>query len=207
MTIPTGQFQQDLIKPTVANQAWLWAIEIVIPSSSTVRYTNNNEDIVYDGNTFSKNNLEVGIQQLIADGSIPTVTLKCTAINQTLYDLIQTTEGAVGSDVQVVKINSDYLSSSISGLEIDYELLASQADEDWIYFTLGIPNPMNQRFPLRDYSSSICPWANPSLFKGVRCGYAGGDSSCTGTLEDCITKSNETRWNGFIGLDPAEMAL
>ncbi len=207
MTLPTGQFQQDLIKPVVAEQAWLWACRIAIPSSSTVNYVGNTENIVYDGTTHSKMNLEVGMQQLISDGSIPTVTLKVTSINNTLYDLIQETEGAVGSDVKLIKINSDYIDSSVSALEVDYELLSSQADEEWMYFTLGIPNPMNQRFPLRDYSSSICPWATPYLFKSVRCGYAGADTGCTGTLEDCITKGNQTNWGGFVGLDPAEMTL
>lgn len=207
MTIPTGQFRQDLIQPTVANQAWLWACEIVIPSSSTVRYINNREDLTYDGTVYSKMNLEVGIQELIASGTIPTVSLRVTAINSTLYDLIQTTEGAVGSAVKLIKINSDYIASAISALEVDYELLASRADEEWVFFTLGIPNPMNQRFPLRDYFSSMCPWANPTLFKGIRCGYAGGDSSCTGTFEDCLGKGNNTSWGGFIGLDPAEMFL
>ena len=103
--------------------------------------------------------------------------------------------------------NTDALDASIPALEADYELLASHADENWLYFTLGIPNPMGQRYPLRDYSSSICPWAHPDHFKGVRCQYAGGDGSCTGTLEDCNTKGNAVYWGGEIGMDPVGMSI
>lgn len=207
MSLPTGQFQQDLIQPAVPDQAWLWAVEIAIPSSSTVRYVNDNQDLTYDGTEYSKECLEVGIQEIIATGNIPTVTLRVSAVNSTLYDLIQSTEGAVGSAVQVIKINSDYVGSAISALEVDYELLASRADEEWMYFTLGIPNPMHQKFPLREYSSSICPEATPSLFKGSRCQYVGGDATCTGTFEDCFGKGNAVNWGGFTGLDPAEMII
>jgi len=205
MTLP-NEFKRDLLKPNIAGQAWLWLVEFSVTNSSdnevTLRWSRNTEDTTYDSNPYSKMNMDVGSQEVVTDGSVPTVTLRVSSLNETLYDLVQETKGAIGADVKLIKVNSDYLATSISALEVDYENLTTSVDDEWIYFTLGVPNPMQQRFPLRDYSGSICVWANPLTFKGARCQYTGPDTSCTGTLEDCREKGNAENWFGFIGLNP-----
>ena len=201
-----SSLQWDLIRPNLGNQ-WLWLCKFVVSTKPTQYYARNTEDVTYDSQAYGKMPFEVGGQVRSGEGSIPEVVLQVSALNEVLYDIVRSTQGAVGSAVKLIKVNSDFLATDISALEADYELMASQADDDWIYFTLGVPNPMKQRFPLRDYSSSICPWAHPDHFKGVRCGYAGADPTCDGTLEDCITKSNETMWGGEIGMDPIGMMV
>ena len=202
----TPQLQQKSIGPNTGDK-WLWLCKFVVATHPTQRIARDTKDVTYNSEVFEKMSLQVGSQTKGGDGSIPEVVLKVSALNETLYHIIEATNGAVGSDVQLIKVNTDVLDASVPALEADYELLASQADDDWMTFTLGVPNPMKQRYSLRDYSSSICPWAHPDLFKGVRCGYAAGDPTCTGTLEDCISKSNEIRWGAFIGMDPVGMTI
>ncbi len=202
----TPQLQWDRIRPNAGGK-WLWICKFTVASHPTQRYARNTEDVTYNAEVYEKMPMEVGGQAKSGEGSIPEVTLQVSALNEAMYQIITATQGAVGSDVALTKVNTEATSSSIPALEADYELLASQVDDEWITFTLGVPNPMNQRYPLRDYSSSVCPWAHPTLFKGVHCKYAGGDSSCDGTLEDCITKSNATNWGGKIGMDPVGMSM
>ena len=84
---------------------------------------------------------------------------------------------------------------------MDYDILQAFSDSEWITIEIGIPNPLTQRL-LQDYfSSTICPEAKPSRFKGPKCQYAGGDATCTGKLSDCRTKGNAVHWGGEIGLD------
>ena len=201
-----SDLQQDLIRTNRGNQ-WLWLCKFVISNHPTQYYARNTEDVTYNSEEYRKMALEVGTQVKGGDGSIPEVTLKVTALNEVLYQIIQKTQGAIGSDVKLIKVNTDFLSSSISALEADYELMCSQTDEEWMYFTLGVPNPMNQRYPVDDYSSSICPHA-ASRFKEPECQYSGGETSCNGTLEDCRdNKSNAVHWGGFIGLNEFAMEV
>jgi phage-related protein len=199
-------FKQSLLDPLSEN-TWMWLVNLAIPSETALRLARNNEDVTYDGDVYTAENLDVGARPIVSDGSIPTVTLRTSALNATVYDLVQATNGAQSADVQLIKVNNDYLSTAIPALEADFENLAAKCDDDWIYFTLGVPSPMNKRTPLREYSSSGCPYRDPALFKGSRCQYAGGDATCDGTYEDCLGKSNEEHWGGFFGLDANSMEV
>lgn len=198
--------QWDSIRPNRPNQ-WLWLCEFVVATKPEQDYARNPEAVTYDGKSYEPMSMEVGGQLRSGDGSIPEVTLQVSALNETLYSIVEDTQGAVGSDVKLIKVNTETLASAIPALEADYELMVSQADDNWISFILGVPNPMNQRYPVRDYNSSLCPWAHPDHFKGVRCQYAGGDTTCTGTLEACIAKNNQTYWGGQVGMDPMGMEI
>jgi len=193
---------EDLIDP-YSGGAWLWLAEIAVPGYSTERIARNTADVRYGGNDFEKFNLQIGEQMFSGDGSIPRVTLKVFQdVNRKIEDIVNETEGALGAGIKLIKVCEKFLDTPISALEADYENLAAESDSEWVTFTLGIPNPLTQRIPLRIYSASMCPWATPSLFKGPECQYAGEDDSCTGTYEDCYQKGNAVHWGGELGLNP-----
>ena len=204
-TLP-NDFKKSLLDPMDQN-TWLWMTQIAVPSESTIYAAGNNEDVTYDGQKYTADNLEVSARDIGSSGNIPTVVLRTSTLNSTIYDLIQRTSGGNNADIQLIKVNNDFLATSIPALEADFENLKCKCDSEWIYFTLGVPNPMLKRIPLRDYSSSICPYATPTLFKKSRCRYAGADSSCTGTYEDCLAKGNAVHWCGFLGLDNSSMEV
>jgi len=199
--------QQHLIDP-YSGGAWLWLVQIAIPGQATVRIARNTEDVPYDGNDFDKFNLQIGEQIFSGDGSIPRVTMRVAQdVNRKIENLVNETEGALGAAVRLIRVNEKYLSSTVKALEFDYENLASESDTEWVTFTLGVPNPLTQRFPLQMFSSSMCPEATPSLFGGPRCQYdksaPEADQVCTGTFEDCYGKGNAVHWGGELGLDPS----
>lgn len=196
---------KDLID-LYASGAWLWLVQIVVPGQDTVRIARNTEDIRYGHDDFDKFNLRMGGQIFSGDGSIPRVTLQVFQDpNRKVEDIVNETEGALGAQVKLIRVNEKFLNTPVAALEFDYDNLASQSDSEWVTFTLGIPNPLTQRFPLRMYSSSMCPWTPPELFKGPDCQYTGEDTTCTGTYEDCYTKhaGNPVHWGGELGLDPS----
>ncbi|MBA7608071.1 hypothetical protein ES703_15246 [subsurface metagenome] len=194
--------QKDLIDP-YSGGAWLWLCEIAVPGQAIKRIARNTEDVIYGVNKFDKFNLQIGEQIFSGDGSIPRVTLRVFQdANRIIEDMVNETEGALGAEVKLIRVCEKFLDSPVAALEADYENLASESDSEWVTFTLGVPNPLTQRFPLRTYSSSMCPYATPSLFKGPECQYTGEDGSCTGSYEDCYTKGNAVHWGGELGLDP-----
>lgn len=193
---------QDLIDP-YSGGAWLWLCQIIVPGYATTRIARNTEDVEYGEKNYDKFNIQIGEQIFSGDGSIPRVTLRVFQdVNRIIEDMVNETEGALGGQVKLIRVCEKYLDTPVAALEADYENLASESDSEWVTFTLGIPNPLTQRFPLTICSSSMCPYATPTLFKGPECQYTGGDSSCTGTYEDCYTKGNAVHWGGELGLDP-----
>ena len=181
--------------------AWLWLCQIVVPTQTTQRIARNTEDVNYGGDVFDKFNFDVSEQVFSSDGSIPQVTLRIFQdVNRRIENIINATNGALGADIKLIRVNEKFLDTPVTALEMDYENLASESDSEWVTFTLGLPNPLTQRYPLEIYNSSMCPEATPTLFKGPACQYAGDDTSCTGTYEDCYAKGNAEFWGGELGL-------
>lgn len=193
---------KDLID-MVAGGAWLWLVEIVVPNYAAVRIARNTKDVRYGVDLFDKFNLQIGEQIFSGDGSIPRVTLRVFQdMNRRVEDIINESEGALGAEVKLIRVNEKFLHLPVAALEQNYSNLAAESDTEWVTFTLGIPNPLMQRFPLIEFSSSTCHLASPELFKGPACQYAGSDSTCTGTYHDCRTKGNAEHWGAELGLDP-----
>ena len=204
-TLP-ADLNADAIMPNQLNH-WLWLAEFVVPTATTRRIARNTDVVTYDGVEYQAHNFNVGAQMLTADGSIPTAQIQVTDLNKTFEKMINDTQGALGGTVQLVKVNSDFMSTAIPALEADYQILAAGSDDTTVTFTLGIPNPLTQRFPLFEYSATVCPLATPTLFGGAECQYAGGDPTCTGFYDDCYTKGNAANWGGEHGLDKNTMSL
>jgi len=194
---------KDLIDP-YSGGAWLWLCQILVPGYATQRIARNTEDTAYGGKVHDKFNFQVGEQMFSGDGSIPRVTLKVFQdVNRRIEDMVNETEGALGAMVKLIRVNENFLDVPVNALEFDYDNLASESDSEWVTFTLGIPNPLTQRFPLEDFSSSMCPFATPSLFKGPACQYAGEEITCIGTYMHCRdVMDNAEHWGGELGLDP-----
>ncbi len=203
----TGQINQDVINP-YSGGAWMALCEIVVPTQNTQRLARNTEEVTYAGNVFDKFNFDVSEQVFSSDGSVPRVTLRVAQDrNATIEKIINDTYGALGGTVKIIKAGEKYLDTAVPALEFNYDILGTESDDNWVTFTLGIPNPLSESVPKRSYSSSSCPFATPELFKGPECGYTGADTTCTGDYPACYAKGNAARWGGEVGLDPNGLSV
>lgn len=193
---------ESLMDP-YAGGAWLWLCEISIQGYERVRIARNTEDVIYCGITFEKSNFRLGLQPLTGDGSVPRISLQVLQDrDRVLEDIINETQGAGGGTVKVIRTHEEFLTRFVKDLEANFDVLTAESDTEWVTFTLGIPNPLMRKMPLRLNSSKRCPYALPGLFKGPDCQYAGLDLICTGTYDDCLTKGNAVHWGAEMGLDP-----
>ncbi|MBN2314466.1 MAG: right-handed parallel beta-helix repeat-containing protein, partial [Sedimentisphaerales bacterium] len=162
----------DMILPNTSG-TWLWLCEFVVPTQTTRHLARNTVGVFYAGQAYEEFNFDVGRQPFNGDGSIPRVTLRISNVNQQMERIINATQGALGGEVKLIRVNSQFLTNPITALEYDYQVLAAQSDRKWVTFQLGIPNPLTQAALLRDYSCGMCPYATPELYRGVECGYTG----------------------------------
>lgn len=184
--------------------AWMWLCRILIPGYAAVRLARNTEDVTYGEKVYLKWNFDIGKQTFTGEGSVPRISIRVAqAPDKSLEKIINATKGGHHGTIKIMRVHEDFLDYEIKALEVNYGILNADSDWEWVYFTLGIPNPLTQKVPLRIVSSKICPWALPGLFKGPECQYSGSDTSCKGTIEDCRdNKNNAAHWGGEIGLDP-----
>jgi len=183
--------------------AWLWLVKISIPGYEDLNYARNTADVIYCGVTYSKHNFDVGLTALNSDGSIPRVMLRVSKdMAFTLETRLNATEGGYGGTIKIIRTHEDFLTTFITELEQVVEILTSESDEKDITITCGPPSPLLRKIPLRRYSSKLCPFALPGLFRGPECQYTGVYNTCTGSLTDCVTRGNQVHWGGEIGLDP-----
>lgn len=193
---------RDLIDP-YSPGAWMWLCQIIIPGYDTIFLARNTEDVTYAENTYAKSNIEIDKQSFSGEGNIPRLLMRIAQDpDGSLENIVNATKGAHQGLVKLMRVHENYLDYEIKALETFYQILVGDSDWQWIYFTLGIPNPLTQQLPLRVGSSKVCPWAQPEFFKGARCQYAGSDTSCIGTIKDCRNKGNGVHWGGELGLDP-----
>ncbi len=185
--------------------AWLWLVKIEIPGYSTIKLARNPADVRYNGTTYKASNLEIGMAALTGDGSVPRTLVKVAQdAAHTLEDKINATQGASGGRITIIRAHEDFLDSYIAELEEVVDILVGDSDTDYVVFQLGIPDPLLRKIPLRRYSSKICPYALPGLFKGIECQYDGVTyDSCGGKYTDCILRENEVHFGAELGLDPA----
>jgi len=206
ITIPAFM-EADLIDP-YSGGAWLWLIEVIIPNYDTVRIAKNTVDVIYGGDNFLKGNIDIGKLALSSDGTIPRIALRIAQDSvHNLEAIMNATQGFANSTVKVIRTCEKYLETPVRNLEATYSVRIAGSDSAWLMLTLGIPNPLLQRIPLELYSSSVCELATPTLFKGVKCQYAGDDTFCTGLFEDCWAKGNAQHWGAELGLDPNSVRI
>lgn len=178
--------------------AWLLTIDLTLPDATTRYLVRNNEDIVFQGQTYAKANFQVEGVQEDAKGAISQVQLRVADITQALeYDL-QAQGGGLGSTVLLRVINTAYLAENYADLELSLEVMRCTSKAGWITWTLSIPNPYRKRFPLLKTRGDYCNWVR--WYKGAECGYTGALATCKGTLEDCRAHNNSARFGGQPGL-------
>ena len=179
--------------------AWLILLTITLPDSTVVRVVRNNEDITFQGNVFVAFDFSIDAVEFDTKGRLPSVSLRVGNAGRVFQAYIEAQEGIVDSTVLMQVVNSSLLNQDFSELDLSFVIEKTIADSNYVVFELGIPSPLNKRFPLYRYSGAICNWA--SRFRGAECRYSlGSPTTCDGQLVTCQTLNNSANYGGFPGL-------
>jgi len=175
---------------------WIVLLDIKVPTGEVLRLCNNTEDIRFGGNTYYAMPFDISSVQSNAKGELQSVTLQVSNVSRILQPYIEQYTGGVGFEVVLRVVNVAYLSENYAELELVFNVMSTEADAQWVYFTLGAPNPLRKRFPQYRYIAEHCQWE----FRSVECGYQGGASDCKRTFENCRLLGNTRRFGGYKGL-------
>lgn len=177
--------------------AWIVLLDIVLSETLTLHFCSNSESVTFRGRVYEAFPFNLEPTRQTAKGEIPSVTLKVSNVTQIVQGHLEDLDGAVGATVIVRAVNSAWLSENYAELEMTFGVLGSEADSEWVSFTLGLPNPLKRRYPLHRFMASHCNW----VFKGVECAYPGSRTSCDRSFDTCDkVMGNSRRFGGHRGL-------
>lgn len=178
-----------LLKVEVVNQTTLVV-------DQTLYVANNNEDVVYQGNTYLKFPFEITVQE--EAGGVPEVTLSTMDSGRALLSLMEVYGGLAGSKITLMVVNYAEIDNAPELSEY-FTIIGGSASDYKINFKLGAENYLAMRLPPRRQFRDRCSWR----YKDARCQYAGILASCDLTLSGpngCVVHSNEINFGGFPGI-------
>lgn len=175
---------------------WIILLELYLQDDLVVRLTRNTENITFRGNEYIAIPFELDLISETSKGEIPRVELRISNVTRVLQPYMEYYYGAVGQPVKIITVHTDNLDSDYSDLELEFEIVGTEATAEWLTVHLGIPNPMNKRFPKEKYVANHCNWR----FRSPQCGYTGEAQFCDRTYETCKRLRNTRRFGGFRGL-------
>lgn len=178
-----------------ADSAWLILLEVTI-GATTLKLVANNEDILWNGDTWQAFPFELDTVGETGKGEIPAITVKASNVTGEVQRLLEANGGANGVPVVIRVINTD-VTTTTPELELSFVVESSTHDEQWITFRLTGANCLTRRVPRRRYLKNFCPFA----YGGIECGVPAATMvtypTCNRTSANCAERWNSTRFGGF----------
>jgi lambda family phage minor tail protein L len=186
---------------------WLVLLEIRLPSTEVIRVVRNNQDIVWPasgGNTYAAFPFEIDTLSDLKPGEVPSLAIKVSNVTRALTPYLESGQGGVGAEVYLRVVHSEHLDITDPEIELVFKCVGCSADSMWATFELGASNPYSRRFPGNRILKNFCRYKR---FKGPRCGYSGGATTCDRSLKRCRELGNSTRYGGFPVVGAAGIQL
>lgn len=184
-----------------SDKAFLILVEIAVQDDlgrlvETIRLARNSETYVYHGQPYQASNFNIDLTESADEEP----SLKVDAFDPSgfIRERMETYGGGVGFPVKVLIVNTG---NPDQPPEISEEFLIVDASQQGVQitFTLGVDNPLLQRFPNRLQYRDQCT----VRYRGPRCKYAGPLLTCDYTRygsNGCLAHDNSTNFGGFSGL-------
>jgi len=196
-----GIEEKNKLSSTAAS---LYFLDINIPSLNEILYiTNNNESITWNGHEYIALDIEIDDITNNSTGEIPEFNLKLSNVKNEVAKYIRLYEKDIKNngykdDLSVVinVVFSNNLDNPIPETSLKMILRKPNITPSIVTFTLSATNG-SMVLILSRMLRNICRFK----FKDIRCGYAGPEKKCDGTLSRCLALQNGARFGGapYVG--------
>lgn len=174
-----------------------WVVLLEIGLTPIVRLASNNEDLTWNSQTWQAFPFELSTVGETGKGEIPAIVVKVSNVTGEIQQMLESVDGAHGTDVTIRVINTSASTSTECELELAFILDYSTYDEQFVTFHLTGGNCLTRRVPRRRYLKNFCPFS----YGGVECGVSSATMTtyptCNKTYGDCNTRSNVSRFGGY----------
>ena len=197
-TIPSDILEQ--INRDTIGDAFVPLLHFALTDSTDLYYANYSQDVTYGGRTYTAWPFEGTMTASGKGGEVVTVQMVIHDACRVLRPYAIRTSWFRQCQLRLVFVCLAHPAETYTWSTLDYDIKHAVPQGESIALRLGGPNINLLGFPPDTYYVDRCPFARG--FKAdPRCGYDGEETSCSGSLADCIARSNEVRYGGWPGLD------
>lgn len=161
-------------------------------------------DITFNSILYSRFPITFDVISENNKGQIDAVTLTLCNVSRLIQSYLEDYDFRM-KKVTIKTVWADQLADTSAYIDDVFYIDSYTADQDNVSFNLTSKFDVLQvELPLRRYSRNYCNWR----FKGTECGYAGPESTCNKTKQDCNdNKNNYARFGGFPSIKSSRIQL
>lgn len=174
--------------------AWLVLLEVQLTTGVTLRSVRNNEDIIWNSQTWVAFPFQLDEIGESSKGELPQAAVRISNVTRSVQQYIEAGNGGVGSTVIVRVVHSKHLNLTNPEIELSFAVTGTTSDANWVTFTLGMEYPSMLRYPQKRV---LKDWCHYKEYKGIECGATSALPTCNRTLKECRERGNSTRFGGF----------
>jgi len=170
--------------------------EISWPDGGGTHYlAANNEDIVWNGHTYSKSACGMGQLDESGTGELPKFSVWIHLPDRAISPYLDASGGGKGVEIRLIVVVAGYLAVPNSAMDLKFRVVDTTEDSlGTVRFDLGIRNPCIQ-IVCRRMLQKTCTYRE--AFKGPLCGYTGSQTECDRSFTRCNELNNTFHNGGF----------
>lgn len=213
-----------------SDKPWYLLLDIVLnpdDPSTAVSLARNTDPVLYNGKTYDAYNFDLDVVEEKGNAELPQVQLRASNVGRLLEGSLTKYNGGVGASVTLSVVNEANMAGE-PDLTLEFTILSTSTDEEWVTFDLGADSPMRMPFPKNYYYATNCHhvYNSPAVQAGTRgrfCKFAGTDqtsmdlvnfptatfTTCDKTWNGpngCQAHKNQPNFGGFPNLDQQAIA-
>lgn len=162
--------------------------------SNDLRFASYDADVTFDGDLYQKFPITHDAVQDNSQGQIDSVAVSISNVSRLIQAYLELYDWG-GKKVTIRQVFADTLGDVDAKIDHVFYIDNYSADEKNVTFNLTSKMDVMDIFlPRGVYNRNYCRWR----FKGTECGYAGAETTCNKTKQDCRdNKNNVVRFGGF----------
>lgn len=173
-------------------------------AGNNLRFAEYDADVSYDSLTYTKFPVTFDVISENNKGAIDAVKVTLANVSRLIQSYLEDYD-LRGKKVTIKTVWSNQLADTTAYIDDVFYIDSYTADQENVSFNLTTKfDVLDVELPLRRFSRHYCHWR----FKGTECGYAGSESTCNKTKQDCKdNKNNYDRFGGFPSIKSNRMIL
>lgn len=175
---------------------WVWLFEADRDGTNSIYYAKSRQNLTFNSQTYTANGMTVEPARSDAAGGTANFDVTIQNVDQVMITYLEAGE-LIDRPMVLSLVHYDHLDTATNRVDIRGVIISAAADEKAVTLTCGNYDLRSILIPNSTYSKLRCRW----VFKSDECGYAGVETSCLKTPEDCEdNKNNLARIGCFPGL-------
>jgi len=162
-----------------------------------LRFAEYTSDVTFDSLVYQAFPITFVFVTEKTQGEVDQVQLRVSNVSRLIEAYLQQ-YNLREKQVKITYVHADHLDDPDNKYEESWHIDSYTTNVSQAIFILSSILDVRQvALPLRTVNRNVCGWASAGRFKGIECKYAGPETVCDGTLQQCRAYQNIINYGAF----------